>query len=137
MSDNVIGRYPVGEYTPPGHRTRWRIAADISRCQLEVWSTQFEIDCELDMRGLCGGQAGRARAQESAAFKLLRDRLDQAKSELRLFERELEANNAERVKLYHYFPRRGTDTTTDSSAAQTTSAVSDSTNTGVSDDISE
>ncbi|KAL0572892.1 hypothetical protein V5O48_009061 [Marasmius crinis-equi] len=108
MGSLLFGRFPIGEYTPPGHRKRWQIASDISSRKVEIWSIEMELWCEAIRRDeyeAVGDEAGRALAVQ--AIGQLQERLAEFTLSCRAFELELQQNNAARRKVYHYFaPRR-------------------------------
>ncbi|KAL0565233.1 hypothetical protein V5O48_016791 [Marasmius crinis-equi] len=81
---------------------------DIERCKLQIWELEIEIWCEEAVsteREAKGDRIGHLFAAQLVEVYIAE--LDERKQECRAYEKELEDNNAERVKLYHYFIRRG------------------------------
>ncbi|KAL0570575.1 hypothetical protein V5O48_011383 [Marasmius crinis-equi] len=99
----LLAYFPIGEYTPPSHRSRWQIAMNIEHYKQEIWELKFEIWCEGRKREEC--EVKRDKVGCNLAISLIevyQEELDDRKQMCRTFEIELEVNNGKREKIDDY-----------------------------------
>ncbi|KAK1220477.1 hypothetical protein PQX77_016754 [Marasmius sp. AFHP31] len=87
---HIRTKFPMHEYTPPGHRERWQIARDLRLVHFRLLLNRMKLGSFQD-------------DQEKEEHENLREKLAKQLSSL---ERELSMNNKKRRTVYDYFPRR-------------------------------